>query len=448
MKLSSAPRAVRASVCVLLAVILGPAGPPRESRAAGPDTTAALPAQRGFAATQGGHGGQIIRVTTLSPNGEGSLGEALATAGPRIIVFEVGGVIDLAGKNLSLRQPFVTVAGQTAPSPGITLIRGGLSVSTHDAIVQHLRVRVGENGRAKKSGWETDGIGINGHDVIVDHCSVSWATDENLSPSGPRFNGANVEQWRENTSHRVTLSNNIIAEGLSNSTHAKGEHSKGTLVHDNATEIAIVANLYFSNRDRNALFKGGARGVMVNNWVVNPGTRAAFYGLVPAEWGNRAPVAGQMVLVGNLLRHGPDTRAGLAFMTYGSGRGPLELYTDGNQVLDREGNSLPALNTIDPTDPDNRCTILDTPPLWPGHLSAVGADGLPARLAPVVGARPWDRDATDARIVRQALAGEGRIIDSEQEVEGYPPVAEPTRAAFDPAQWDLDTMRPLAPPSN
>ena len=69
-----------------------------------------------------------------------------AARGPRIVVFEVGGVIDLGAKTLTVREPFVTIAGQTAPSPGITLIRGGIDLATHDVIVQHIRVRPGMAG--------------------------------------------------------------------------------------------------------------------------------------------------------------------------------------------------------------------------------------------------------------------------------------------------------------
>src|SRR6267142_4389171 len=79
-----------------------------------------LTAGSGFTQTKGGRGGQLIRVTSLEAQGAGSLAEALAGKGPRIIVFEVAGVIDLAGHNLRINEPFVTVAGQTAPSPGIT----------------------------------------------------------------------------------------------------------------------------------------------------------------------------------------------------------------------------------------------------------------------------------------------------------------------------------------
>jgi hypothetical protein len=72
------------------------------------------------------------------------------------VVFEVGGVIDLNRNNLTIREPFLTVAGQTAPSPGITLMRGGLRIATHDLLIQHLRVRPGDPGQPKRSGWEPE----------------------------------------------------------------------------------------------------------------------------------------------------------------------------------------------------------------------------------------------------------------------------------------------------
>jgi hypothetical protein len=55
------------------------------------------------------------------------------------------------------------------------------------------------------------------------------------------------------------------------------------------------------------------------------------------------------------------------------------------------------------------------------------------------GARPWERDAVDARIVANVIEGRGGVIDSEQAVGGYPALAE-TREPFDPAAWDLDDM--------
>src|SRR5690606_15419415 len=122
------------------------------------------------------------------------------------------------------------------------------------------------------------------YNVIVDHCSITWSTDENLSASGQRFEGANPEEWRKNTSHKIVFSNCIVAEGLSKSTHGKGEHSKGSLIHDNVCDVLIIGNLYANNTQRNPLFKGGAKGIVVNNYIFNPGNAVIHFGLVPSEW--------------------------------------------------------------------------------------------------------------------------------------------------------------------
>ena len=130
---------------------------------------------KGWAAdTRGGAGGTIVRVTNLNASGQGSFAQAVSGEGARIVVFEVGGVIDLQGATLRITEPFITIAGQTAPHPGITFVRGGLAVATHDVIIQHIAVRPGENGRAKKSGWDVDGLSASGaYNLIVDHCSFS-----------------------------------------------------------------------------------------------------------------------------------------------------------------------------------------------------------------------------------------------------------------------------------
>ncbi|MEF9979334.1 MAG: hypothetical protein RR834_12680, partial [Thermomonas sp.] len=222
-----------------LALLLACATPLAAQQAPAPQL--AFPGAMGWAAqTPGGRGGKIIRVTTLATDGPGSLREAVDAEGPRIVVFEVGGVIDLGVKALKIKEPFLTIAGQTAPQPGITLIRGGIDLAAHDVVIQHIRVRAGEAGLPKMAGTDFDSIStIGAYNVIVDHCSLTWSTDENLSASGTRFKGDTPEQWRDGTSHRITFSNNIIAEGLGYATHAKGEHSKGSLIHDNARDILI-----------------------------------------------------------------------------------------------------------------------------------------------------------------------------------------------------------------
>jgi pectate lyase len=399
--------------------------------AAQPSDSAISGAWGWAAATPGGRGGQILRVTNLRASGVGSLREALDAEGLRIVVFEVGGVIDLGKSTLSIKNPYVTVAGQTAPSPGITIIKGGIGIQTHDVILQHLRVRPGEAGAAKKSGWEVDAIatGSGAHDVVIDHCSTSWATDENLSASGERFSGATVEEWRKGTSHRVTISHCIIAEGLDHSTHGKGAHSKGSLIHDNATDIAVIANLYASNGQRNPYFKGGARGVVVNNLIDNPGSAAIHYGLQLGEWGLHPWVAGQIAIVGNVLHHGPDTRAGLPL--FSTNATPCEVFLDDNLAFDRAGNLARLTSGV--------FTAKDSPPTWPPGLQSLPANEVKQYVLANAGARPWDRDAVDCRIIQQVRDGKGRIPDSEQEVGGYPNPPE-THRAFDASRWDLSTM--------
>ena len=399
----------------------------------------AFPTADGWAATTpGGRGGVILRVTTLAPSGPGSLGEALQVDAPRLVVFEVGGVIDLGRSVMDVEAPYLTVAGQTAPSPGITLIRGGIRIATHDVIIQHLRVRPGEAGAPKRSGWESDGIGTvtGAHDVIIDHCTTTWATDENLSASGDRFAGRNPAEWRESTSHRITISDCLIAEGLSHATHRKGEHSKGTLIHDNITDVAVIRNLYASNVERSPMFKGGARGIVVNNFIANPGRTAIRYVLVDHEWGPLPHQTGQMAIVGNVMHYGPDTRAELPLLTV-DGAGPCEVFMDDNVALDtRGGTAPPVLGKLENVIPIVRR------PLWPAGFVPMRAADVEAHMLREVGARPWDRDPIDARIIAQALSGKGHVIDSEAQGGGYPPAVE-TRQAFEPARWNLATMMPL-----
>lgn len=394
----------------------------------------------GWTSTQGGSGGQILRVTTLAADGPGSLKAAIDTPGARTVVFEVGGVIDMNGGTLEIRHPFLTIAGQTAPSPGITVVKAETLIRTHDVIVQHLRFRPGEFGRPKKGGGDQDALStVGARDVIVDHCSFSWGTDENLSASGPRFAGATPDDWRRGTSHRITFSHNLIYESLSNSVHEKGEHSKGSLVHDNTSGVLLYGNVYISNRERNALFKGGARGAMVNNLIFNPGRLAVHYNLWPKEWDGKAWQAGRLSLVGNHLRHGPSTEPGTAFFTQ-RGAGHLELYLADNTATDRQGQPVPLVR--DSGDPEATRTLLAAADL-PAGVRIRPAANLPDELSGIIGARPWDRDALDQRVLADLRAGRGRIIDSEAENPvGPPPSQPPARRAFDPEAWHLPDMSP------
>jgi hypothetical protein len=357
--------------------------------------------------TPGGRGGRVLKVTNLDADGPGSLRAAIDTAGPRIIVFEVGGVIDLGMKSLGIRRPFVTVAGETAPSPGITLIRGSLGIGTNDVIVRHIRVRPGDAGKPKKSGWEPDGISVAGgkaYNVLVEHCSATWAVDENMSASGTRTAGAQA------TAHAVTFRDCIIAEGLDNSSHAKGRHSKGSLIHDCCQGISIIGNLYAHNVRRNPFFKAHATGVVVNNVIYNPGSAAIQMSYSDKEWRvtTRKPANCRISVVGNVLIHGPDTRRGLGLVARQG-----DVYLEDNIALGRNGKPVPMTQ-------GRKVVVLKEKPIWLDGLEPLPAAKTLESVLTNVGARPWDRDAIDRRIIADVRARKGKIIDSQDEVGGYP----------------------------
>jgi pectate lyase len=430
--------------CTALSDLAGAGGQTTQATALAPAGPVAFPGALGWAAkTAGGRGGAMVRVTNLNAEGPGSFRAAVETKGPRIIVFEVGGVIDLGAKTLTVREPFVTIAGQTAPSPGITLIRGGMDLATHDVVVQHIRVRPGMAGGSYRKGPDFDSISTQGgaYNIIVDHCSLTWGTDENLSASGNRFTGPTVGDWRKGASHDITFSNNIIAESLAVATHAKGEHSKGSLIHDNATNILIVGNVYAHNMERNPLFKGGVRGAVVNNLIYNPGWKALHYNLMANEWAGYTPVNGQLTAVGNVLRGGFDTAEGLRFLMIG-GIGDLDYHGRDNIMIDKWGDPIAELGAYEA----GRARIIrhSAPLDWPAGLAAMPAIDVEPHVLTTAGARPWDRDAHDVRLIADVAESRGEIINHEDEVGGYP-VQPETRRAFDPSKWNLDDMTPKDP---
>lgn len=400
----------------------------------------AFPGAVGWAAqTPGGRGGRIIRVTNLDAAGPGSLRAALEARGPRVVVFEVGGVIDLGRTTLTIDEPFLTIAGQTAPSPGITLIRGGIDLRAHDVIIRHIRIRTGVAGQGWRSGWEADALStVGAYNVIVDHCTMTWALDENLSASGPRFTGPTPEDWRRGTSHNITFSYNLLAEGIARGSHPKGEHSKGSLIHDNATGILIYRNVYAHNYERNPLLKGGVHAAVVNNLIFDPGAQAIHYNLMDLEWGDRPHQLGQLSAVGNVLRAGFSTRDDIAFLTIG-GVGDLSYYGRDNLAVDRQGRPLPMFGRY--TTSPARIIETERPPVWPEGLAVLPIAQVETHVLRYAGARPWDRDEHDIRVLFDVAEGRGEIIDNEEEVGGYPHPA-PTRAPFVEADWNLDTMEP------
>src|SRR5262249_21435183 len=161
----------------------------------------------------------------------GSLRDAVSQS-RRIVVFRVSGTIDLQSR-LRITQPYITVAGQTAPGGGICLRNYTFEIATHDVIVRFLRSRLGDT-----RGQEADSIGImhNCSNVILDHCSATWSVDEGLSTSGVDSN--------------VTVQWCLIAEALNGSIHAKGTHGYGSLARADGP-ISWYHNLWAHNAARN-----------------------------------------------------------------------------------------------------------------------------------------------------------------------------------------------------
>lgn len=207
----------------------------------------------GFGAgAKGGEGGRVIPVTTLADSGPGSLREAIAAEGPRVVQFAVEGTIELKSR-LRVTNGRITIDGSTAPGNGITLLNHGIQFrgDCDDVIVRHLRIRVttgGEEGDCLLF-WGTQGGTVQR--VLVDHCSLMGATDEVVNTWG---------QVRD-----LTVQWTIIAE-------ARPPHSKGWLSGMGSDRISIHHCLFAHNADRNPKLQGGTYDVVNNviyNWSVN-----------------------------------------------------------------------------------------------------------------------------------------------------------------------------------
>ena len=354
------------------------------------------------AKTTGGNKGREIIVTNLKETGKGSLRWALNQRGKRKIIFKIAGVIDLKHTNLKLTEPHVTIFGQSAPNPGITIVNGGLIITTHDVIVEHIRIRVGEKIHDIEP-WEPDGINIaygKAKNVIIDHVSVSWAIDENISISGSR------EAHYSDNPKNITVRNSIISEGLSNSIHSSGEHSKGLLVHDFSTNIAIIGNLFISNMRRNPYFKANTTGVIVNNVIENPGTAAIQLNYLESEFDetNFIPSPPKVDVIGNVVNSGKDSISWLQFV-----KGKGEIYIDDNilngQQIDLDSEQLSSFKKF------------NKPFYISSNKKYIRAKELEEYILENVGARPWDRDPTDKRLINQVREKNAKIIDSPEEIK-------------------------------
>ena len=228
----------------------------------------AFPGAEGFGTnTPGGRGGEVIIVTNLNDSGEGSFRSAIDAEGPRIVVFETGGIINLENPIL-IRNPYITIAGQTASGDGICLRGNGIKILTHDVVMRYIRVRPGEIDFGPENNWGSlDAISIGSdkddrvYNIVLDHCSLSWGIDENIGIWG--------------SAHDITVQYCIISEALQISKHPKGAHSKGMLIGDKATNVSVHHNIFAHNHERNPLVNGESMVDIRNNVIYNSGRTAA-----------------------------------------------------------------------------------------------------------------------------------------------------------------------------
>ena len=369
----------------------------RESAAEKPvDTLAprAFPGAEGFGAfAKGGRGGRVLFVTNLNDSGLGSLRAAIETKGPRSILFRVGGVIQLKSA-LTVREPFVTIAGQTAPGDGICVrANNGIHAdtfvlsNTHDVVVRFLRAQSGKGSGPARFDDGGDAISVyDSTDFILDHCSAHFGTDETLSVTG--------------VSDRYTVQWSIISEGLNYE-----KHSMASLL--GGGRSSWHHNLFAHCGSRNPNFAGEPSCDFRNN--------------VLYDWGGTSSQGGftQLNYAGNYLRLGASTsRSAHRFLTGNATELSGSLYLSGN-VLD----GSPEITADNALGMDRERDVLRAKPFPMIDMPVDPADTALERVLTGAGAILPKRDAADRRVVADVRERTGKIIASQEEVGGWPSYA-------------------------
>jgi hypothetical protein len=374
----------------------------------------AFPGAEGAGAnTPGGRGGKVLFVTTLADSGPGSFRAACEAEGPRIVLFRVAGTIALR-RPITVRNPFLTIAGQSAPGEGVCLRDASFGIATHDVVVRYLRSRLGD-----VSNREDDCIDLLGgaYDCILDHCSATWSIDECLSTAGE--NGNCTIQWC------------LIGEALNQSKHKKGKHGYGSLARANGP-VSWHHNLWLHNDARNPrLGDNYGRGGKFPTFDVRNN--------VIYDFGGTASGLTQGVLkvnyVGNYIRPGPSSRARTP-ITVGQ---PSDLQYfirdnifEGNDALTADNAQF--FSAVE-FEGKRQVRTVGQPFAMPAVKTTPAKEALELVLATVGASRPA-RDAVDARLVNQVRTRRGRIIDSQEEVGSWPEL----KSGPLPADTDNDGM--------
>ncbi len=380
---------VRVACCGLLLAWAGSAG-----------EVPAFPGAEGFGAmAKGGRGGRVIFVTNLNDHGPGSFREACLAKGPRVVIFRVGGLITLESP-LQITESNITIAGQTAPGDGICLRSNLLTIAASDVVVRFLRARLGDLTRLESDAFS---IYTPSRNVIIDHCSASWSIDETLSATGDIAN--------------ITIQWCLIAESLNHSFHHKGEHGYGSLVHATGG-LTLHHNLWAHHTARNPR--------LGDNNYKPPYPTFDVRNNVMYNWSNMCSglADGDLKVnyVNNYIRPGPSS----------SKRKPIVLRKDtatertryfvqGNFVEGRPDLTSNNADMFEPLEYDGRklFSIVKTPYQVAPVLTQSPQEAYEAVLEGV-GATVPARDAVDRRIIVDVRNRTGKIIDSQEQVGGWP----------------------------
>ncbi len=400
----------------------------------------AFPTAEGYGRfARGGRGGEVVHVTNLNDSGEGSLRWALCDdkwktedwkGVPRIIVFDVGGVIELQS---ALVVPDnggnVYVAGQTAPGDGITLINydfGGMGTS--DLIIRDIRTRVGD-----MNGKSTGGMGLGScNNSIVDHCSISWATDEGFSSRSAQ----NISfQW------------NIIGESLHESVHYNGDNRDETETHAFAASIGGYTGSFHHNLLIDCTGRNWSLAGAMEQDAKTYGGQLDIRNNVVYNWMDRTTDGGvrRLNFVNNLYKAGVVSNTDMHIVSMDGnelGTDDMQMmYVDGNVMLDYSGNYLLKStdnawdkgkavsggknSTVDDVRSDtpffeSYVNTQSAEDAYKSVITGVGAGGTSETGWDYIDSRYIDEVTNNKYTYTGSKAGLKGIIDSQEDAGGYP----------------------------
>lgn len=368
----------------------------------------------------------LLYVDNLNDSGAGSMRAAVEASGPRIVIFRISGTIVL-DSDINITHPYITIAGQTAPSPGITIrgadaasvSAGGLLTHTHDILVQHIRIRPGDGGPVlfSTSGHEATNIYDQGYftaigggtyNIVFDHCSISWGAAK-LTTVYAIQNNAHVTFWKCIFSEALFRAKNVTddwAAGDRVTSLAMALGDAGGIDYN----ITIYGCLFAHNCGRNPELGSGINAQIINNVFYDWGKDPNF----GQSWGTFIYVPNgtqiwQADIIGNVYIAGPGTGPFSTYYAVGvySGYDGSAYYLNDN-VIDSTANPVVLLDDHASYAGGNNFRVFS--PVLPqvGYTILSGASTKAAVLASA-GARPSDRDAVDTRVAGEVTSYDGVV---------------------------------------